>query len=261
MANLYPFTSPLDALVFDVVADNNKPSALETEANLALWTNAQFTFDVQPGSGILEDKPDMTSPSTTSSSPLTASTAAASPEITYENLANYLDYELPKQQQQQLQLQSLQSLANLSRQAHQQILLPKILPAMTLEEITKALSPNTSTNDLTVKPIDTQTKTSAQLKRSASPAEKGPAEEDKRRRNTAASARFRIKKKLREQTMEKTVREMTEKSNGLEDRVKELELEIKWLRRLLLEKGTSTPDTMEIDRKEGEEVPAIKSEL
>lgn len=37
MANLYPFTSPLDALVFDVVADNNKPSALETEANLALW--------------------------------------------------------------------------------------------------------------------------------------------------------------------------------------------------------------------------------
>lgn len=203
----------------------------------------------------------MTSPGTASSSPLTANTAAASPEITYENLANYLDYELPKQQQQQLQLQSLQSLANMSRQAqHHQILLPKILPAMTLEEITKALSPNTSTDIHTIKPIDTQTKTNSQVKRSSSPAEKGPAEEDKRRRNTAASARFRIKKKLREQTMEKTVREMTEKSNGLEDRVKELELEIKWLRRLLLEKGTSAPDTMEIDRKEGEEVPAVKSE-
>ncbi|OAD02439.1 basic-leucine zipper transcription factor, partial [Mucor lusitanicus CBS 277.49] len=58
--------------------------------------------------------------------------------------------------------------------------------------------------------------------------------EDKRKRNTAASARFRIKKKQREQSMEKTVQEMTEKSTGLENRVKELELEIKFLRGLLI---------------------------
>lgn len=212
---------------------------------------------MQPGSGILEDKPDMTSSS--ASSPLTVNTSSDSPEITYENLANYLDYELPKQQQQQLQLQSLQSLVNIPRQSHQQILLPKILPAMTLEEIAKALSPGTPANATTVKPIDTQTNTVAQVKSSSPTGDKAPAEEDKRRRNTAASARFRIKKKMREQSMEKTVREMTEKSNGLEDRVKELELEIKWLRRLLLEKGTSTPDTMEIDR--DEKASNIKSEL
>lgn len=64
-------------------------------------------------------------------------------------------------------------------------------------------------------------------------------DDDKRRRNTAASARFRIKKKQREQALERTAKEMTEKSERLESRVKELEMEIKWLRSLLLEKDSS----------------------
>lgn len=50
------------------------------------------------------------------------------------------------------------------------------------------------------------------------------ASEDKRRRNTAASARFRLKKKEREQAMEK-------KSKDLETRVSELERECEALRR------------------------------
>ncbi|KAI9319242.1 hypothetical protein BX666DRAFT_1817447, partial [Dichotomocladium elegans] len=62
------------------------------------------------------------------------------------------------------------------------------------------------------------------------------AEEDKRRRNTAASARFRIKKKMREQAMEQTVQEMKSKADYLQERVFELEQEVKWLRSLLLEK-------------------------
>ncbi|CAI2165982.1 14604_t:CDS:2 [Funneliformis geosporum] len=53
------------------------------------------------------------------------------------------------------------------------------------------------------------------------------AEEDKRRRNTAASARFRVKKKMREQALERTAREMTAKAETLEGRVRELEMEIK----------------------------------
>ncbi|KAF9343420.1 hypothetical protein BGX26_005772, partial [Mortierella sp. AD094] len=65
------------------------------------------------------------------------------------------------------------------------------------------------------------------------------AEEDKRRRNTAASARFRQKKRLREQILEKTAKEMTAKSELLEIRVKELEMEIKWLRGLIVEKDAS----------------------
>ncbi|KAF8932388.1 hypothetical protein BGZ58_007086 [Dissophora ornata] len=65
------------------------------------------------------------------------------------------------------------------------------------------------------------------------------AEEDKRRRNTAASARFRQKKRLREQILERTAKEMTAKSDLLEVRVKELEMEIKWLRGLIVEKDAT----------------------
>lgn len=72
------------------------------------------------------------------------------------------------------------------------------------------------------------------------------AEEDKRRRNTAASARFRIKKKQREQALERTVKEATEKNAALEARVQELERENKWLKDLITEKnGGTVADTEE----------------
>ncbi|KAG0348239.1 hypothetical protein BG004_005635 [Podila humilis] len=73
-------------------------------------------------------------------------------------------------------------------------------------------------------------------------ASKVAAEEDKRRRNTAASARFRHKKRLREQVLEKTAKEMTAKSELLEIRVRELEMEIKWLRGLIVEKDSRMLD-------------------
>ncbi|TPX71416.1 hypothetical protein SpCBS45565_g01055 [Spizellomyces sp. 'palustris'] len=59
---------------------------------------------------------------------------------------------------------------------------------------------------------------------------------DKRRRNTAASARFRAKKKLREQALERTAKEMTERAQQLERRVKEYEMELKWLRQLVTDR-------------------------
>lgn len=61
-------------------------------------------------------------------------------------------------------------------------------------------------------------------------------DDDKRRRNTAASARFRMKKKLREQALEKTTKEIAENVEKLESKVKELEMEAKWLRALVIEK-------------------------
>lgn len=63
------------------------------------------------------------------------------------------------------------------------------------------------------------------------------AEEDKRRRNTAASARFRIKKKLREQEMERTQRELQEKVESLETKIKQLQMENRWLKNLVVEKN------------------------
>ncbi|KAF9345838.1 hypothetical protein BGX26_002689 [Mortierella sp. AD094] len=68
--------------------------------------------------------------------------------------------------------------------------------------------------------------------------QKVAAEEDKRRRNTAASARFRYKKKLREQALEQTAKEQTTRAEALEARVKELEMEVKWLRGLIVEKDS-----------------------
>ncbi|KAK4942177.1 hypothetical protein LTR10_018069 [Elasticomyces elasticus] len=63
------------------------------------------------------------------------------------------------------------------------------------------------------------------------------AEEDKRRRNTAASARFRIKKKQREQALENTVKDVQDKNAKLEARLKQLEMENKWLKELITEKN------------------------
>jgi hypothetical protein len=63
------------------------------------------------------------------------------------------------------------------------------------------------------------------------------AEEDKRRRNTAASARFRVKKKQREQALEKQTKEMSDKVSALENKVAQLEQENKWLKGLITEKS------------------------
>ncbi|KAI5294431.1 hypothetical protein KEM52_004032 [Ascosphaera acerosa] len=63
-------------------------------------------------------------------------------------------------------------------------------------------------------------------------------EEDRRRRNTAASARFRIKKKEREKNMERMLKESAAKIAGLETTVAKLELENRWLKSLITEKSS-----------------------
>ncbi|KAL8808044.1 MAG: hypothetical protein Q9182_000322 [Xanthomendoza sp. 2 TL-2023] len=62
------------------------------------------------------------------------------------------------------------------------------------------------------------------------------AEEDKRRRNTAASARFRVKKKQREQALEKAAKELNDKTASLEQRIGQLQTENEWLKNLITEK-------------------------
>lgn len=72
------------------------------------------------------------------------------------------------------------------------------------------------------------------------------AEEDKRRRNTAASARFRIKKKQREQALERSAKEMADKVSSLESKITQLEMENKWLKNLITEKNTGKKDELNI---------------
>jgi len=70
-----------------------------------------------------------------------------------------------------------------------------------------------------------------------SPGVWGPTvDEDKRRRNTAASARFRMKKKQRDQALEHSFQDNSEKVIALENRLQELEAENVMLRDFLLEK-------------------------
>ncbi|KAJ3028700.1 hypothetical protein HDV00_010089 [Rhizophlyctis rosea] len=58
----------------------------------------------------------------------------------------------------------------------------------------------------------------------------------KRHRNTAASARFRAKKKLREQALERTARTQTARVKEIEGRLEEVGREVRWLRGLLKER-------------------------
>ncbi|PSN63845.1 hypothetical protein BS50DRAFT_647646 [Corynespora cassiicola Philippines] len=72
------------------------------------------------------------------------------------------------------------------------------------------------------------------------------AEEDKRRRNTAASARFRVKKKQREQALEKTAKEMSDRVSVLETRIQQLETENTWLKSLITEKNGGKSSSSDI---------------
>ncbi|PQE09615.1 Regulatory cys-3 protein [Rutstroemia sp. NJR-2017a WRK4] len=79
------------------------------------------------------------------------------------------------------------------------------------------------------------------------------AEEDKRRRNTAASARFRVKKKQREQALERSAKEMSDKVAALEGRINQLETENKWLKNLITEKNESKEDVAALWKKYNQE--------
>ncbi|GMG20285.1 unnamed protein product [Ambrosiozyma monospora] len=72
-------------------------------------------------------------------------------------------------------------------------------------------------------------------------------ETDKRRRNTAASARFRIKKKMKEQEMERTLKELSDMSKNMEMKIQQLEMENRLLRNLVVEKGNQR-DSEELER-------------
>ncbi|ODQ81120.1 hypothetical protein BABINDRAFT_160523 [Babjeviella inositovora NRRL Y-12698] len=74
-------------------------------------------------------------------------------------------------------------------------------------------------------------------------------ESDKKRRNTAASARFRIKKKMREQEMDKQAKELSEKVAFLQTKVKTLEMENQCLKSLVLQKTQKDNDALVEDIK------------
>jgi hypothetical protein len=65
---------------------------------------------------------------------------------------------------------------------------------------------------------------------------------DKRRRNTAASARFRVKKKLKEKQMESKILHLNDVIKDFEVKIQQLQMENKLLRNLIIEKGSKKSD-------------------
>lgn len=88
-------------------------------------------------------------------------------------------------------------------------------------------------------------------------------DEDKRRRNTAASARFRVKKKLREQEMERTTKELQDKVSTMETRIMQLEMENRWLKSLVVEKNEvrNTTELHDLKKKILEETSTVSAKF
>ncbi|CEP13638.1 hypothetical protein [Parasitella parasitica] len=205
---------------------DDSPVPLSEEAlseELAIWANAQFTFDTEPGQAIADDSYKVA----VEQQDLFATLASLNSLQQQNNSFSYLksnSYSLPS------------AAAVKPVQPTQQLLsqLPKIAPAPTQHQQNKL--PITQIQH-TPAPLSKKRKSSIAVKEKADHQTSDAAEEDKRKRNTAASARFRMKKKLREQALEQTAKEMTLKAEALEKRVLELEKEAKWLRALVVEKN------------------------
>lgn len=267
------YISSLNLLGSDSPAEITEESLAE---ELSLWANAQFTFDTEPGSALLDDsKPaaasndqraydlfaslnqirmgDMVLPSSGSGTDQNISGQAPASVLQGQQAQQQAtpfilpDYLIQQQQQQQQQQRS-------SQKQNELRLLPRIAPAPSgakVDPLTTtpswAMQPTTSvsttTTSLTTSRKRKQPSSSSDSSMDA--AERAAAEEDKRRRNTAASARFRMKKKLREQALEQTAKEMTSKAEALEKRVQELEMEAKWLRALVIEKDPRLLDIVQ----------------
>ncbi|QSZ31925.1 hypothetical protein DSL72_001494 [Monilinia vaccinii-corymbosi] len=123
---------------------------------------------------------------------------------------------------------------------------PLIHPIRTNHQIYQPTSPAGSPASALVSPGVGEKRKADSLSDGRSPdfeeASRMAAEEDKRRRNTAASARFRVKKKQREQALERSAKDMSDKVAALEGRINQLETENKWLKNLITEKHESKED-------------------
>ncbi|GAA6009931.1 hypothetical protein JCM10207_002162 [Rhodosporidiobolus poonsookiae] len=74
-------------------------------------------------------------------------------------------------------------------------------------------------------------------------------EEDKRRRNTEASARFRAKKKMRDQALQETTAQLRNRVASLEKEKESLSNENRWLRDIVSEKAEVQPGLLDVLRR------------
>ncbi|CAO3611436.1 unnamed protein product [Cunninghamella echinulata] len=214
--------------------NSNSPAPITEDTfsdDLSLWANAQFTFDCAPGSALIEEDKKQENETLLSS----LSYFNLEQQQQSINTPSYITTLLSQVQQQQQQ--------TIPQTAVNQINLPRIAPATEQFQSTTALQiGDTGVAKVKIENINNNNNNNKRLSQQEQEEDTNHTlspEDDKRRRNTAASARFRQKKKLREQALEQTAKEMSTKCDTLEKRVRELEMEAKWLRALVIEKNPS----------------------
>jgi len=229
--NLNTLTSPFDQEHFP-------PEELDISQDLAMFTNTDFThFDIPP---LPEDDSFNFDLNESKNNPH---------NVKYEDL---LSASSPSHSQQLPQIDTSAAESSHYYSTYNTPIQPAPVQGFGSHD------PNTSPG---AQPSSVAKRKSEQIDpNSLSPDDKSrvAAEEDKRRRNTAASARFRVKKKQREQALERTVKEVQDKNSKLEAKVTQLEMENKWLKDLITEKnGISSKEEMAAAyqqyRKESEE--------
>ncbi|EPS35684.1 hypothetical protein H072_10866 [Dactylellina haptotyla CBS 200.50] len=228
------------------------------QSNLDLFANADF-FDWDMGHTIggpepsreSEKKMDTTSPLDVFSGD--ASLDSYMNSVDFTQLSSFMMNDFPPPQQPSHISASSSSQTSQSHQRPRNLaILPQpshATPAIAQNVSSNYTSPVSpadnmgNSNPLKRKPITLDANTSP---RSLEEASRLAAEEDKRRRNTAASARFRVKKKQREQALEQHSKDLETKIQELNGRVTTLENENKWLKDLLMEKHGSNEDFIKL---------------
>ncbi|KAI8364635.1 uncharacterized protein BYT42DRAFT_618794 [Radiomyces spectabilis] len=223
-------------------ADSPLPLSDESlTEELALWANAQFTFDIAPGSALLDDQLDKKPNNEEQPIQNLDNVAYFADSVSKKPLANTMATMLETLASPYLSSDYLITQIQ-SSNGQSAINLPRIAPATQNMVLSSFMIPKPTTTSASSNIGKKRKSTSNDTVDSN---EKLAAEEDKRRRNTAASARFRMKKKLREQALEKTAKDMTDKVQNLEKQIQELEMEAKWLRALIVEKDPKLLDSFD----------------
>ncbi|KAK6334248.1 hypothetical protein TWF730_003463 [Orbilia blumenaviensis] len=237
------------------------------QSNLDLFANADF-FDWDMGQSIHTaigganetdrdvDKKMETSTATTASLDVFSGDASLESymnSVDFSQLSSFMMSDFPPPPPPQQNSHIAAAAPSQPSHGHQRPRNLAILPQPS--HATHALAPNGSSSSYT-SPISPATsiinpnplkRKSSTLGLDSSPrsfedASRVAAEEDKRRRNTAASARFRVKKKQREQALETHAKDLETKVQELQGKVTTLENENKWLKDLLMEKHGSNED-------------------
>ncbi|KAI1613333.1 hypothetical protein EDD36DRAFT_419471 [Exophiala viscosa] len=217
--NFSEYLNNLNTLASPYEQDNFSPEEFELNQDLAMFTNTDFThFDIPPlaedGSFRFEMNENKNNPATKYEDILPSSDAVHNyppPPVetsVAESTQYYATYNTP------IQPAPAQGFSNVEN-----------------------LGSSTAAPSATVGQVSRRKGESVDSNLNGEEQSRMVAEEDKRRRNTAASARFRIKKKQREQALENTVKDVQDRNAKLEARLNQLEMENKWLKELITEKN------------------------